>query len=309
MTAPTAPTQGLAEVASTNGLARPPTSGRRERRLAKARSVGGAPMKLGHRLLWQFAIAAVFLAAWELLPKVPWLADRFKFLNSFFISSPTAVADRLWALVSGNGVSSITLWPYLRTTLYSAIVGVLIGLFIGALLGLVFSNSPRLTSVVRPFIVLLNAIPRIALIPIFVVLYGPTDRASIMSVVFIVGFLAFFNAFEGGRSIRPHVIQNAALLGASQWDIMRTIRLPQVVNWTFAVVPNAIAFGVVGATTTELITGARGMGTLLSISLQLADAGLTFAVIVVLSFAGLALYMVSVKLRDLVMRWENDEAT
>lgn len=263
------------------------------------------------RLGWQAAFAATFLLAWEYLPKIDWISSRFKFLNEFFISSPSAVTSRISDLATGNNPNEITLWPYLGTTVWAAVAGVTIGLAIGAFAGLVFSNSRRLSDVFRPFIVLANTIPRIALIPIFIVIYGPTVKTSILSVVAVVFFLAFFNAFEGGCSVRQPIIDNALLLGASPRAIMRTIRLPQVLVWTFAIVPNAIAFGVVVATTTELLTGINGMGTLLQESLLLADSTLTFSVIVVMSMVGLVLYLLTTKLRDLVMRWEeaNDDPT
>ncbi len=267
-------------------------------------------VKLAHkkrlsRLALQLPLAATFVLAWQYLPQIDWLAKRYKFLNKFFISSPTAVATRISHLTTGTDTNGITVWPYLKTTVFSSIEGVAIGLALGALAGLVFSNSPALSEVVRPFIILANAVPRIALIPIFVVIYGPTTRASIMSVLTVVFFLAFFNAFEGGRTIRPVVVDNAILLGANSRGVMRTIRLPQVVTWTFAVVPNAIAFGLVAATTTELITGIPGMGSLLAQALQNSDSTLTFSVVVVLSFVGLLLFFIATKLRDVVVRWDN----
>lgn len=255
-------------------------------------------------VIWQVAIGALFLGAWQFLPKVGWLARHFKFLNGFFISSPTRVASRIGDLLVGSGPSHISLWPYLSTTVVGAVVGVTIGIVLGACAGLICSNSRAVSDVARVFLVIANAIPRIALIPIFVVIYGATIRSSILSVVAIVFFLVFYNAFEGGQSVPPAVIENAILLGANRMSLMVTVRLPRVIAWTFAVVPNAIAFGIVAATTTELLTGIRGMGTLLQEALQNADSTLTFAVIVVLSVVGLVLYALAVRIQRFFTRWE-----
>jgi NitT/TauT family transport system permease protein len=259
------------------------------------------------RLGLQVLLAAVLLAAWQFLPKINWLSTRYKFLNSFFISSPSAVATRLEQLFTNGGPSGVTIWPYLWATIYATVVGVAIGIALGALAGLIFSNFSRLSEVVRPFIVLANSVPRIALIPIFVVIVGPTTRASMLNVIVIVFFLAFFNAFEGGTKIRQPVIDNARLLGAGSYQIMRTIRLPQALSWTFAAVPNAISFGLIVSVATELIAGVRGVGVLLQQSLTNITTDLTFALIVVLSITGLVMYGLATVLRNFVLRWEIPE--
>lgn len=287
-----------------------PRATRQRPRLDESGVLG--PPKRRHRqisrpatLLWQAALAVAFVAGWQYLPDISGLSNHFKFLNRFFISAPSTVIARIGTLMTGHNPSHISIWPYLQTTVVAAVVGVAIGLVLGGLFGLICSNNKSVTAVVRPFIVIANSIPRVALIPIFVVIYGPTTRSSILSVVTIVFFLAFFNAFEGGRSIRPAVIENAVLLGASPRAVMWTIRLPQVVVWTFAVVPNAIAFGIVAAVTTELLTGIPGMGTLLQEALQNADSTLTFAVVTILSVVGLVLYWLALRLEAFVTRWQH----
>jgi NitT/TauT family transport system permease protein len=261
-----------------------------------------------YRLGFQILLALALIAAWQWLPTIDWLSERYKFLNEFFISSPTEVARYVGSLFTGGEeTAGVTVWPYLRTTITATILGVIIGLALGALAGLLFSNFRLVSEVVRPFIVLANSTPRIALIPIFVVIAGPNIRASILSVVVVVFFLGFFNAFEGGTKISQPILDNAKLLGATPIDIMRTIRLPQVLSWTFASVPNAISFGLIVAVATELIAGVRGMGTLLQTAMVNIDAGLTFAVIVILSVVGLGLYGVANVLRDVLLRWEKTD--
>jgi NitT/TauT family transport system permease protein len=258
------------------------------------------------RLLWQILIAAAFFAAWQFLPQIPSLAQNYKFLNEFFISSPVKVGNALWLMFTTGypDPNGVTIWSYLSNTLQETLRGVAIGLALGALAGLIFSNFRRLSEVVRPFIVLGNSIPRIALIPIFVVILGPSIDAAVLSVVTVVFFLVFFNAFEGGSTIRPAVIENARLLGAGPVGIMWTIRLPQVLSWTFASLPNAVSFGLIVAVASELIAGIRGVGTLLQQAMLNVDASLTFAVVVALSVVGLVLYGLGNLLKSIVLRWD-----
>src|SRR5581483_3186974 len=119
-----------------------------------------------------------------------------------------------------------SVWPYLWNTIYATLLGALIGLAIGAVLGIIFSNSPALSQVCSIFVSVFNSIPRIALIPVVVLLVGPTLNACVISCVLVVSFLAFFNAFEGGRSVPQQVLQNVAILEASSLQVMFRVRLP-----------------------------------------------------------------------------------
>jgi NitT/TauT family transport system permease protein len=145
----------------------------------------------------------------------------------------------------------------------------------------------------KPFLVVANSIPRIALIPIIVLIFGPTLKSSIANVALVVFFLTFYNALEGGRSVRSSMIENAMLLGASRFQIMTRLRLPYVLMWTIAVIPNAIAFGLVIAVTNELLTGLQGMGALLLTATSTLNSGETFGIIVILAAVGVILYAIS----------------
>ncbi|QSE90651.1 ABC transporter permease subunit [Rhodococcus pseudokoreensis] len=244
-----------------------------------------------------------FLLAWEFIPQIDGISGTAKWLDPFFISSPTAVAQTVWDLGAGN-IPGASLWSYLYSTLFSTVVGATIGLVLGAAAGLVLSNSPKVNDVLQPFIVLLNSVPRVALIPIIVIVVGPSLGAAVISVAMTVFFLGFFNAYEGGLTIQQAMIDNAKLLGAGKTEVMRTIRLPMVAIWTFAVVPNAISFGLLSAVFTELLTGIPGIGTLLQNATVNVNADLMFAVVVILAVVGLVLYWLALKLRSAVIRWE-----
>ena len=247
------------------------------------------------------AIVVVALAAWQLLPQIERLRDFSPIFDPFFVSSPDLVAHRMWALAIGSHGPYI--WPYLAATLEGTLVGAAIGIAAGVAVGLVLSNNARLTEIVGPFVAALNAVPRIALIPIIVILLGPSLGASIATAVLVVFFIAFYNAFEGGRSVPRDVIDNALLLGASNMRILLHVRLPYAGAWTFAALPNALSFGLISVVTAEILTGTLGMGRLMLNALTAADAGLTFSVVVYLSVAGLTLVGLSSELRRRWLHW------
>lgn len=247
-------------------------------------------------------VVVVLLAAWEFLPRIQALQDTSKVFDPFFVSSPTRVVEQLGQMLSGSS-SAYNIWDYAWPTIWASLLGTAIGMSLGALCALVLSNFDTLSDVARPFIVAANATPRVAFIPIVVILVGPTSAATVIISVLVVFFVAFFNAYEGGRSVAPELVANARLLGANQLQIVRTIRLPYVMAWTLASLPLAVTFAVITVVTAEILTGVQGMGKLLSTASTTANATLTYAVVIVLSVLGVVIVVAAEAVRRRVLHW------
>ncbi|MBC9734763.1 ABC transporter permease [Nocardioides marmotae] len=247
-------------------------------------------------------LVAGFFAAWQWLPTIEALRTRITFMDPFFISSPQLVAERMWNLIQGsNGYDSI--WPNLQFTVVNTLIGTVIAVVIGTLLGLLLANNPLYERILRPIIVVLNAIPRVAVVPIMILVAGSAAKASILTAITVVVFLVFFNALEAGRGTPKEMIDAARVAGAGPRDVMVRVRLPYVLGWVAAALPNAIAFGLVGTVTTEIFVGASGMGQLLTTAVNTADATLTFSVVVFLGFTGAVLVLGVGRLQQALMPW------
>ncbi len=250
----------------------------------------------------QLALLAVILLCWQYLPDVGFIAHRFHFMDPFFISSPSRVYSTLIDLATGRN-GSILVWSYARRTVESALIGTAIGIVSGGLAGLLLSQSPYFSRLFQPLLLVLNAIPRVALIPIFVIIFGPTAKASEAVAISVVFFVVFFVALEGARSVPAQILQNAQILGASGFQTMRQVRLPYAVAWVFAVLPNAVAFGLLSVVTAEVFTGTVGMGRLLLISSSTVNASLTFAVVAILGVIALVFTVAAEALKRRVLHW------
>jgi NitT/TauT family transport system permease protein len=87
------------------------------------------------------------------------------------------------------------------------------------------------------------------------------------------------------------------------FDILWRVRGPLAVAWTFASIPNAIAFVFNGTATTEIFTGSSGIGQLLIAGVDTSNATLTFAVVGELTIVGVLLVVISMTLRRRVLHW------
>lgn len=262
------------------------------------------PMRLSPMGTWtiQILIVVAVLAAWQLIPAIPGVTELSVVFDRGFVSSPTEVAQAVWTLATG-AQDTTPIWPAIRETIQNALVGTVVGIALGMTIGLLLSNDERIDQVLRPLLVASNSIPKIALIPIIVIVVGPNAQTSVVTAALTAFFTVFFNAYEGGRTVAPHVLDNALVMGASPMQTMRDIRLPYVAAWTLANLPNAISHALLAVVVAEVFTGAFGIGRLLEATMSTASASGTFAIVVYLSVAGLVLVFVSDALRRRWLHW------
>jgi NitT/TauT family transport system permease protein len=252
--------------------------------------------------VWRIAIVIFVIVGWQQFPQIPGIRQIFAFADPFFISSPSLIATQLWNLFTGaHGTAPI--WAPLARSVLTALIGTTVACASGAVAGLAVSNWETLERVTRPFIVLANAVPRIAIIPVIVLLVGSSAVSDAVTAFTVVFFVVFYNAFEGSSTVPIEVIQNAELLGASRLAVMWKVRWPYALAWTMAALPNAIAFGLIGSVTAEIFTGSAGLGWQLTLAIDNANATLLFSTVMILAVVGVILVLGSSSLRQALLPW------
>lgn len=271
-----------------------------------------------HALGWQIAIVASVLAVWQ------WGFDltAFHFLDPYFLSKPSEIGTHFLQLgcmqtsmgewVGGmHGFSDCldryenNLWGAtfvtMKNTLFGFVTGVASGYFVGVLIG----RSARLSEIFEPLIVALNSVPRIALAPIILLAFGIGDGSKIATSWLVVVFLVFFNVFEGARTVDRGYINAARLLGATPWQITRTVVVPSTMAWLFASLTPAISFALIGVVVGEFIGAERGIGRLIIESQARADAAGMMVAVLVLMVVGMLLTAAIKRLQDHLLRWQD----
>src|SRR5438067_1311906 len=104
-------------------------------------------------LVWQALLTGAFAAVWE-------IGSALKWLDPFFFSRPSVIAERVW-LWAVNG----TLWPNLLTTFLEAALSFLFGSALGVSAGFLLARTPFLAELLQPFLRAANALPRVVLAP------------------------------------------------------------------------------------------------------------------------------------------------
>lgn len=254
--------------------AQAPTSTPLAGRLSR-RSKGRGPLVVyGVRLL----LVVLWLSSWELAART--------FMDPFLVSMPSQIWHKL-VLWFTDGTSQGSIWENIWVTLQEAAGGFVLGVLGGVVLGVVLGRARFAADVLAPFIKATNAIPRIVLASLFVIWFGLGMESKIATSFVLVFFAVFFNAFQGAREVDKTLIDNARILGASRWDLMRTIVLPSATSWILASMHVAFGFALIGAVVGEVIGASRGMGLLIQQAQGNFDSAGVYAGMVVITAVAL----------------------
>lgn len=274
---------------------------------ASASIAGAEPQRptawIGERVrigLYQLALLAVFLGLWEGLTRIPYVVKN-TFIDPFFISRPSLVAQQLWSWTFGAQAGFIV--PHLASTLLATLIGLTVATVTGFVVGLVLSQSPVLAKTLNPFIVSFNSLPRIAMVPLITMIFGLGIMAKVVTAWFVVFFLIFFNTFKGSVGIERHILQFCRTLGASPRQLTWSVRVPSALAWTFAALPNAISFSLVAVVIAEFVGTTTGMGYLIVSALSTLNATEMFAAITLLGLVGIALVALAERVERRLLRW------
>ncbi|MQA15379.1 MAG: ABC transporter permease subunit [Pseudonocardiaceae bacterium] len=234
---------------------------------------------------------ALSLGVWTFLVRVVGVSE-------FILPAPRAVAESLGALLIDPEI-----WGHVRITLTEVLAGFAIALLLGVVGGAVLGRLPWLEVAVRPALVAAQVIPKVALIPLFVIWFG----FGITSKVVVACILAFFpillNVLLGVRSVDRGYRDVMRGLGASRWATFRDLELPSTLPHVFAGMEVAIVFSVIGAIVGEYLGGNEGLGYLVVVSLNALDSSKLFAVILLLATMGSVLFFAINGVKRFVIPW------
>jgi NitT/TauT family transport system permease protein len=244
---------------------------------------------------WRWIILIIFLGSWELL-------SRTQLIDEFFYSSPAAIAVRLYEWMV-EGVEGVSLWYHLYVTLLEAALGFLSGACAGVVAGVALGRNPMAADVLSIYLKLVNAIPRVVLAPIFIMIFGMGLASKVALSFTMVFFIVFSNAFQGVREAETALLANARILGASGWQLTRAVIIPSAMSWTLASLQVSFGLAVIGAIVGEFVGARHGIGLLINVAKGTFDsAGMYAAIFIVMAVTG-AVAGITAALERRISRW------
>jgi len=249
-------------------------------------------MSAAHRVwLRQLAALALLLAAWEAAGRAGWL-------NPLYAPAPSKIGGALVELfVEGN------VWPHLEATFSAAIGGLVIGILVGGVLGAASALVPLLAELLEPVMMLLNAIPRVVLAPLFVIWLGIGLASKVALAFVLVAVLAFFTVYTGIKQVDRRLVERVQTLGGGRWAVLREVYLPFVTAWMLGNLKVAVGFAFTGAVVGEFVGASRGLGYLLSFAQSTYNAALMLALVLLIVAFVMLIFGAAGRLERRLLRW------
>lgn len=240
------------------------------------------------------AIILIVLGGWELA------AGRM--IDEFFVSRPSRIWDTWWTWVTDG-----TLWYNASSTFASAAIGFAVGGLAAIAVGYVLGGSPRLAEIFEPFITSIYSLPKLALVPLFVMWFGVGRPLQVAICALVVFFLMFYNTFYGIRDVDRALIDSMRVMGGSRWDIATRVRLPSALVWVIAGLKLSVPQALVAVVVAEILASNRGLGHLVALNSGQFNSAGTFAALFTLLIIGVTVdrLMGVLTRRALVWKQEN----
>ncbi len=224
-------------------------------------------------------VLAGFFLLWELGCLAAGVSD-------LILPRPSQIAFVLWQKMP-------LLWPHAVQTLYTTLAGFALGVGVGIVIGVVIGSSKLAYDVAYPLLVGFSSIPKVAVVPIFVVWFGAGTVPAVLTSMVISIFPVVVNVATGLATTEPELEDVLRVLGARKRDILWNVGLPRALPYLFASLKIAITLAFVGTVLAETVAANKGIGNVMMIASGNFDVPLVFAGLVILAAMGVALYALS----------------
>jgi len=226
----------------------------------------------------QISLLVLFLGLWEVLP-------RMKLVNPMLTSYPSAIWPTFIDLLAKGNLLEHT-W----STFYATVVGFTLSMVIGIVVAAALWWSDFVYKVLDPFLVVANAMPKIAFVPIFYIWLG--SQYSIYGIaVAIAVFVTVMIVYAGFRGIDPNKIKLAHTFGASRWQVLYKVVLPGSVPTLIAALKMNVGLALVGVVVGEFQSSNSGLGFLIINGSQMFRMNVVMTSITVLAVLSSIMYL------------------
>lgn len=250
-------------------------------------------MRLHIDKLWvrRFLSLCGLALVWELLA-------RRGIIDPFYAPAPSEVMRVVFSLFAEGRIFS-----HLEATFSAALAGLVIGVALGIVLGFAAALIPLMAELLEPVMMLLNAIPRVILAPLFVIWLGIELPSKVALAVVLVAVLIFFAVYSGIKDVDQLLVDRVRTLGGGRLILLREVYIPSVTAWVLGSLKVAVGFAFTGAVVGEFVAATRGLGYLLQFAQSTYNAALTLGLIFLVMAFVLLLFVCAEAVEHRLLRW------
>lgn len=243
-------------------------------------------------LVWilRLGVLVLLLGAWELVTALGWV-------DPFLMSSPSRIGTTIASLYRDG-----TLFYHIGVTLWETLAGFAIAVALGFSVALLLWWSERLRKVLEPYIVVINALPKIALGPLIIVWFGTGSEAIVFMTVLvglIVAIMHMLSAFIGTDENKLLLMRS---MGANKWQILRKLVLPASYPSVIAMLKINVGMAWIGSIMGEYIVSRAGLGYLIVYGGQVFKLDLVMSATFLLCVLAAGMYFLVVLLEKVLVK-------
>lgn len=229
-------------------------------------------------LVGRILVAILLIAGWEAFTRMGWM-------DAYFWSNPSSIIK--------TTLVQFTEGTLLRDIIYtssSTILGFVFGTLIGAVFGLSFWWSKAYAGISEPYIIILNALPKLALAPVLVIMFGIGFFSKVVLAFLMTVIVTALSAYSGVKSVDPAMETLMYSLGAKRRQVFTKVVVPWSMPWIISSLRINIALALAGAIVGEFIASNQGVGRMIIYAGTILDINLVWVGVVSLSILSMLMY-------------------
>lgn len=239
---------------------------------------------------WQLFIIIAFIALWEIASKLYWI-------DPLLFSSPSKFTKVLI-----NKFTDGSMLLHVQVTLFETVLGFILGTILGVILATLLWSSIRFSKIMDPYLVIMNAMPKVALGPILIVALGPgyisiIAMGAIISI--IITTLVVYSAF---REVDPNYEKVLKSFGATRWQCFKEAVFPATLPVIISTLKVNVGLSWVGVIVGEFLVSKQGLGYLIVYGFQVFDFTLVMGSLVLIAIFAAIMYKIVEKLENWLIK-------
>lgn len=238
---------------------------------------------------WRWGLLVALIVLWE-------AGSRLGLIDPFFFSSPSQIVE-----------TAVTKWQSgqllrdVRYTAASTLLGFVLGTSVGSVMGLLFWFNRKVALVAEPWLIVLNALPKLALAPVLVIWFGIGFSSKVVLAFLMTVVVAAMSAYGGVQTVDPALETLMISLGAKRRQIFTRLVVPSAMPSIITGLRVNIALAMAGSIVGEFIASDRGLGRMIVYAGTIFDLPLVWVGVTVLSIVSVLMYAAVVLLEKLLL--------
>lgn len=237
------------------------------------------------------SVFVIIFITWEIV-------SHYRIIDPFYISRPSAFLMDLWSMFQTGYI-----YRHIYATMYEMVLGLLTGVATGLIAGIILAYSKTAYDLIAPIFASINAMPRIAIAPLFILWFGIGVLSKIALIWTTVFFIVFYNVFFGVKNVNENIINAILVMGANKRQIIRFVILPSIISWLLASLRPSVAMALVGAIVGEMLASSEGLGWILIYATGLFYVTRIFSILILLALIGVALDYCVRAMEKVFLKW------